>query len=88
MKMLTERFEKMSPEEQKKAYVSLMVQNQQMVMRMNQTETQMMLKRLDYLFKIVELGVFSEEFTEKCTKEIESIMFEKGAPEEEVKSGE
>lgn len=71
--------ESMTPEQQ--TYVkSLLGRNQQLTMMVNQLQNQVGFKQLDYLFKVIELGVFSESFTERCSKEIEEIMF--GSPQD------
>lgn len=85
MKRLGEEFEALSPEKQRQAYITLMVQQKQLIARMQQMSDQAMFKKLDYLFKVVELGVFDENFENKCKSEIELIVFGEETPEETEK---
>lgn len=71
--------ESMTPEQQ--MYVKgLLGRNQQLTMMVQQLQDQIGFKKLDYLFKVVELGVFDDSFTTMCAKEIQEIMF--GSPED------
>lgn len=51
------------------------VQCENMARRIQYLEEQLMFKRLDYLFKVIEnAGSFSIEFAQKCSEEIESAL--------------
>lgn len=50
-------------------------QCQNMARRCQYLEEQLMFKRLDYLFKVIEnAGNFSMEFVQKCSEEIETAL--------------
>ena len=67
--------QKMSYEELEQVASQLSQQAQQLYARLQQAEMSNMFKRLDLLFKVVEIAhAVSEEFVAKCVKEIEEIM--------------
>lgn len=54
---------------------SLSTQVQQLTNRLQESNMFNMFKRLDYLFKVLELSSkFNEDFVNKCIKEVEEIM--------------
>lgn len=63
-------------EEQYKGLVSqLYERNQQLVEALNEKNTAMMFKRLDYLFKVVEQShMFDDEFVTKCIDELQKTL--------------
>ena len=79
IKNLQEKFQGMTPEDQQSLLTNLYMQNMQMSNRLRQFENQTLFKKMDYLFKVIDLGVFKDDFTKKCEAEIEAIMF--GIPE-------
>lgn len=82
IKNFQERFNSLPAEKQLSMVTNLYMQNRQMAVRLDQLDNAVMFKKLDYLFKVVETGLFDETFTAKCTEEIQAIMF--GEPEEET----
>lgn len=49
--------------------------NQQLVEALNEKNTAMMFKRLDYLFKVVEQShMFDDEFVTKCIDELQKTL--------------
>lgn len=78
-----QRPEKMSYDQLESVAHQLSEQNRQMFAKLQELNMANMFKRLDYLFKVVENGhMFKQDFLEKCTAEIESIMT---VPEQEEK---
>lgn len=77
--------QKMSYEELEQVASQLSQQTQQLYARLQQAEMSNVFKRLDYLFKVVELreATFSSAFVEACIKEIEATIT---IPEEENNS--
>ena len=80
----TERPEKMSYEQLENVAHQLSEQNRQLYIKLQAANMGNILKRLDYLFKVVENGhVFKQDFLEKCINEIEEIMTGPEETEEE-----
>lgn len=53
----------------------LYTRNQQLVEALNEKNTAMMFKRMDYLFKIVEQShMFDDEFVTKCINELQTTL--------------
>lgn len=75
IRIFQEQFEAMSPEDKKKTATQLFMQLRQASAQLRQMSDQTMFKKLDYLFKVLELGTFEPTFTFKCEKEIQAIMF-------------
>ena len=70
-----ERPEKLSYEQLENVAHQLSEQAKQLYMKLQAANMSNMLKRLDYLFKVVENGhMFKQDFLEKCIAEIEEIM--------------
>lgn len=83
MKPQVQRPEKMSYEQLENVAHQLSEQNRQLFAKLQELNMTNMLKRLDYLFKVVENGhMFKQDFLEKCIAEIESLMT---VPEQEEK---
>lgn len=82
VKMFQDKFSSLSAEEQLSMATNLFMQNRNAAVKLNQMDNAVMFKKLDYLFKVVELGTFNENFTAQCEQEIQAIMF--GEPEEET----
>ncbi len=63
-------------EEQYKGLVSqLYERNQQLVEALNEKNTALMFKRMDYLFKIIEQShMFDDEFVTKCIDELQKTL--------------
>lgn len=63
-------------EEQYKGLVSqLYERNQQLVEALNEKNTALMFKRLDYLFKVIEQShMFNDEFVTKCIDELQKTL--------------
>lgn len=63
-------------EEQYKGLVSqLYERNQQLVEALNEKNTALMFKRMDYLFKILDLShMFDDEFVTKCIDELQKTL--------------
>lgn len=64
-------------EELEKIATNLSMQLQEARMKINEVNMNNIFRRLDYLYKTVELaatGLFTEEFITKCAKEIETII--------------
>lgn len=81
MKSQVQRPEKMSYEQLENVAHQLSEQNRQLFAKLQELNMTNMLKRLDYLFKVVENGhMFKQDFLEKCIAEIESLMI---VPEQE-----
>ena len=90
-----EKTEKLSYEELNQACMGLSQQNQQMQKyiqqlhgQMQQMNSALQTKRLDYLFKVVEIdtnasGTFDKRFVQKCTAEIQASLT---IPEEKEES--
>ena len=75
MKPQVKRPEKMSYDQLESVAHQLSEQNRQMFAKIQELNMANVFKRLDYLFKVVENGhMFKQDFLEKCTAEIESIM--------------
>ena len=75
MKPQVQRPEKMSYEQLENVAHQLSEQNRQLFAKLQELNMANMLKRLDYLFKVIENGhMFKQDFFEKCIAEIESIM--------------
>ena len=67
--------QKMSYEELEKVASQLSQQAQQLYARLQQAEMSNMFKRLDYLFKVLEMyKMFDDKFVYNCTKEIVEFM--------------
>ena len=64
--------------------------NQQLVEALNERNTAMMFKRLDYLFKILENShMFNDEFVMKCINELQTTLdISENKKEEEFEDGE
>lgn len=66
---------KVSYEELENIAAQLSAQNRQLYARVQQMDITNLLRRLDYMFKVVENShVFSEEFVTKCVNEIEEML--------------
>lgn len=74
MKKWEERIESMTPEQIKGTCKNLLLQNQQLVEALNQERNKTFFKRMDYLFKVVELGLFPDDFTQACMEELQSNL--------------
>ena len=75
----------LSYEQLKNVAGQLQQQNMQLRKALQEANFSNMFKRLDYLFKVMEYPhMFSDEFVQKCTIEIESLMTIP-EPEEESK---
>lgn len=63
-------------EDRYKGLVSqLYERNQQLVEALNEKNTAMMFKRLDYLFKVLDLShMFDDEFVTKCIDELQKTL--------------
>lgn len=67
--------QKLTYEQLNDACNQLWQQNKQLVARNRELETFVMNKRLDYLFKVLELSnQFSSDFVGNCSSEIEQAM--------------
>ena len=67
--------QKLTYEQLNDACNQLWQQNKQLVARNRELETFAMNKRLDYLFKVLELSnQFSSDFVRNCSSEIEQAM--------------
>lgn len=79
--------EKEEPKQQKYTYeelnnicIQLSQQNQELIMQLRQANQVNMFKRLDYLFKVVEIANsigtwhFNDDFIQKCIEEIQEAM--------------
>ena len=67
--------QKLTYEQLNDACNQLWQQNKQLVVRNRELETFAMNKRLDYLFKVLELSnQFSSDFVVNCAREIEQAM--------------
>lgn len=67
--------QKLTYEQLNDACNQLWQQNKQLVARNRELETFVMNKRLDYLFKVLELSnQFSSDFVVNCSSEIEQAM--------------
>lgn len=67
--------EKMSYEQLNNIAHQLSEQNRQLYMKLQEANMSNMFKRMDYLFKVLEVPeMFTPEFVDKCAKEIESLM--------------
>ena len=63
--------------------------NQQLVEALNEKNTALMFKRMDYLFKIIENShMFSDDFVVKCIKELQNTLDISENKEEMVEDGE
>ena len=83
MKPQMQRPEKMSYEQLEGIAHQLSEQNRQLFAKLQELNMTNMFKRLDYLFKVIENGhMFEQDFLEKCTAEVESLMT---VPEQEEK---
>ena len=83
MKPQMQRPEKMSYEQLEGIAHQLSEQNRQLFAKLQELNMTNMFKRLDYLFKVIENGhMFEQNFLEKCTAEVESLMT---VPEQEEK---
>lgn len=70
-----EQPKQLSYEELRNIAGQLQQQNMQLRRALNDLNYENMFKRLNYLFKVVEIPhVFSDEFVGKCVSEIESLM--------------
>lgn len=57
--------------------------NNQLIMQLQQMNMANLFKRLDYLFKVVELReAFNPEFITRCTREIEGHLTPSEVPDE------
>ena len=80
--------QKLTYEQLNDACNQLWQQNKQLVARNRELETFAMNKRLDYLFKVLELSnQFSSDFVENCASEIEQAMTIPQDIEEHKKEG-
>ena len=72
---VNETQKKMSYEELEQVAAQLSQQSQQLYARLQQADMTNMFKRLDYLFKVVEIGpMFPNEFLDMCVTEIQEII--------------
>lgn len=85
IKSFQEKFQSMSDEQKLSLVTNLYMQNAQTVRQLQQMDNQVMFKKLDYLFRVVESTLFEGEFTKKCEEEIKLIMFGEEAPTETTK---
>lgn len=85
IKGFQEKFQSMSDEEKLSLVTNLYMQNVQAAHKLQQMDNQVMFKKLDYLFRVVECTLFGEEFTKRCEEEIKLIMFGEDTPEETTK---
>lgn len=75
MKPQVQRPEKMSYEQLENVAHQLSEQNRQLFAKLQELNMANMFKRLDYLFKVIEIGhMFKQDFLEKCIAEIESLI--------------
>lgn len=66
---------KLSYDELENAANELLMQNQQMYNELQKANMANVFKRLDYLFKVLELySLFDTDFVKACTAEIEEMM--------------
>lgn len=78
----TEQPQKMSYEQLEQVAHQLSEQARQLYIKLQESNVNNVFKRLNYLFKIVENGhMFSQDFLDKCIKEIEDIMTVPEEPE-------
>ena len=71
----SEQPKQLSYEQLKNVAGQLQQQNMQLRKALQEANFSNMFKRLDYLFKVMEYPhMFSDEFVQKCTVEIESLM--------------
>lgn len=76
--------EKPSYEQLEKELVGIKGMNNQLMMQLQQMNMGNLFKRLDYLFKVVELkDAFNSDFALKCAEEIEGLMTPPEEPETE-----
>lgn len=72
------KIEDMTKEELVRALKMEVVRGRQMMNAINELNHNDMLKRLEFLFKVVELRkehhAFSDAFSERCEKEIEEML--------------
>lgn len=77
---------KLSYEELEQRVIGLQSMNQQLMMQIQKMDLSNVLKRLDYLFKVLEQGhYFNTDFVDKVVQEIESTIT---VPEEETEKTE
>jgi len=75
MEVVKGRTEKLSYEDLEKAAHGLSEQNEMLRNQISQMNNINLFKRLDYLFKVVELGgSFSVDFVDACANEIKSMI--------------
>ena len=83
---------KLSYEQLNEIAHQLSEQNRELYQKVQEMNMANIFKRLDYLFKVVDLSVeFKQEFVNKCKEEIATLMTlpkEEEAAEEEVKAEE
>lgn len=86
--------QKLTYEQLNDACNQLFQQNQQLYKKINELNTYNAFRRLDYLFKVVEIFnkivapeglTFTEDFVKSCIKEIQDAMTIKEEPDEETK---
>lgn len=70
----TDRPEKMSYEQLENIAHQLSEQVNSLYMKLQASNMTNTFKRLDYLFKVVEIGKFDDEFTQNCINEIKDLM--------------
>lgn len=74
MKNWEEGLNSMDIEQLKSICKKFLLQNQQLTAALHQERNKTFFKRMDYLFKVVEIGIFPEEFTQNCMQEIQEAM--------------
>ena len=84
---------KLSYEQLNEIAHQLSEQNRELYQKVQEMNMSNIFKRLDYLFKVVDLSVeFKQEFVNKCKEEITTLMTlpkeEEATAEEEVKAEE
>lgn len=75
IKNFQEKFKDMTSEQQLSIITNMYMREAQLTNRLRQLEDQLAFKELDYLFKVIEIGTFSNELTKKCEDRIHAIMF-------------
>lgn len=72
---VTTKQEKLSYDELNQVSQQLFQENKMLRTKVQELSVEAFYKRIDYMFKVVELAsVFSEEFVERTIQEIETVM--------------
>lgn len=72
---VTAKQEKLSYDELNQVSQQLFQENKMLRTKVQELSVEAFYKRIDYMFKVVELAsVFSEEFVERTIQEIETVM--------------